>query len=91
MHSAVEEVKIDPFDFFIDVGSLVLEGRVPGLSSRGYGEGVHCPPAQLGKCVAAAAARPVGELPAASAERDDFERKEKSPSSRFLTTRIVAR
>ncbi|CAN7983752.1 unnamed protein product [Ixodes hexagonus] len=49
MHPAVEEVKIDPFDFFIDVGSLVLEGRVPGLSSRGYGEGIHCPPAQLGQ------------------------------------------
>ncbi|CAN7941659.1 unnamed protein product [Ixodes pacificus] len=49
MHSAAEEVKMDPFDFFIDVGSLVLEGRVPGLSSRGYGEGVHCPPAQLGQ------------------------------------------
>lgn len=46
MHSAVEEVTIDPFDCFIDVGSLVLEGRVPGLSSKGYGEGIHCPPQQ---------------------------------------------
>lgn len=44
MHPAVEEVKTDPFDFFIDVGSLVLEGRVPTRSSKGYAEGLHCPP-----------------------------------------------
>lgn len=49
MHSSVEEVEMEPFDFFIDLGSLVLEGRVPGLSGKGYGEGVHCPPALLGQ------------------------------------------
>lgn len=43
--AVVEEVKTDPFDFFIDVGSLVLEGRVPTRSSKGYAEGLHCPPA----------------------------------------------
>lgn len=47
MHPAVEEVKIEPYDFFIDVGSLVLEGRVPSRSSKGYAEGLHCPPTNL--------------------------------------------
>ncbi|XP_077483358.1 atos homolog atossa isoform X1 [Amblyomma americanum] len=47
MHPAVEEVKIEPYDFFIDVGSLVLEGRVPSHSSKGYAEGLHCPPTNL--------------------------------------------
>uniref|UniRef100_A0A2R5L3V1 Atos-like conserved domain-containing protein n=1 Tax=Ornithodoros turicata TaxID=34597 RepID=A0A2R5L3V1_9ACAR len=49
LHSSVEEVEMEPFDFFIDLGSLVLEGRVPGLSGKGYGEGVHCPPALVGQ------------------------------------------
>ncbi|KAH6929958.1 hypothetical protein HPB50_007487 [Hyalomma asiaticum] len=49
MHPAVEEVKIEPYEFFIDVGSLVLEGRVPSRSDKGYTEGPHCPPATSGQ------------------------------------------
>uniref|UniRef100_A0A224YNM3 Protein, containing DUF4210 domain n=1 Tax=Rhipicephalus zambeziensis TaxID=60191 RepID=A0A224YNM3_9ACAR len=45
MRPAVEEVVIDPYDFFIDVGSLVLEGRIRcPSSSKGVTEGPHCPP-----------------------------------------------
>ncbi|XP_037573160.1 protein FAM214A [Dermacentor silvarum] len=49
MHPAVEEVKIEPYEFFIDVGSLVLEGRVPSRSGKGYTEGLHCPPTTSGQ------------------------------------------
>lgn len=50
MRPAVEEVVIDPYDFFIDVGSLVLEGRVPCCTSRkGVIEGPHCPPITSGQ------------------------------------------
>nr|XP_037278895.1 protein FAM214A-like [Rhipicephalus microplus]XP_037278897.1 protein FAM214A-like [Rhipicephalus microplus] len=39
-----KEVVIDPYDFFTDVGSLVLEGRIRCPSSRkGVTEGPHCP------------------------------------------------
>lgn len=46
MHSAVGEVDLDPCDLYIDLGTLIVEGRVPGLTERGFGEGPHCPPLQ---------------------------------------------
>lgn len=43
MHAAVEEVDLDPCDLYTDLGTLIVEGRVPGLTDRGFGEGPHCP------------------------------------------------
>ncbi|GIX68345.1 protein FAM214A [Caerostris extrusa] len=42
MHAAVEEVDLDPCDLYTDLGTLIVEGRVPGLSEKGFGEGPHC-------------------------------------------------
>ncbi|GFT73069.1 protein FAM214A [Nephila pilipes] len=42
MHAAVEEVDLDPCDLYTDLGTLIVEGRVPGLSDKGFGEGPHC-------------------------------------------------
>lgn len=47
MHARLaEENEPDPLDVFCDLGTLILEARVPGSgdSGRGYGEGPHCPP-----------------------------------------------
>ena len=47
MHARLaEENEPDPLDVFCDLGTLILEARVPGcgVSGRGYGEGPHCPP-----------------------------------------------
>ncbi|XP_057365921.1 atos homolog protein A-like [Daphnia carinata] len=47
MHARLaEENEPDPLDVFCDLGTLILEARVPGRgdSGRGYGEGPHCPP-----------------------------------------------
>lgn len=43
MHAAMEEVDLDPCDLYTDLGSLIVEGRVPGLTDKGFGEGPHCP------------------------------------------------
>lgn len=43
MHAAVEEVDLDPCEVFVELGTLIVEGRVPGLTERGFGEGPHCP------------------------------------------------
>ncbi|XP_035205924.1 protein FAM214A-like isoform X2 [Stegodyphus dumicola] len=43
MHAAVEEVDLDPCDLYTDLGTLIIEGRVPGLTDKGFGEGPHCP------------------------------------------------
>lgn len=43
MHTAVEEVDQDPCELYTDLGTLIVEGRVPGLTDRGFGEGLHCP------------------------------------------------
>ncbi|XP_069692464.1 atos homolog protein A isoform X2 [Periplaneta americana] len=46
MHSVMEgEDGADPHDVFVDLGVLIVEGRVPGgawAAGRGYGEGPHC-------------------------------------------------
>ena len=50
MHARLaEENEPDPLDVFCDLGTLILEARVPGRgdSGRGYGEGPHCPPYQI--------------------------------------------
>ena len=47
MHSRLADgIEPDPLDVFCDLGTLILEARVPGRSDsgRGYGEGPHCPP-----------------------------------------------
>lgn len=47
MHARLaENNELDPLDVFCDLGTLIVEARVPGLGSngRGYGEGPHCPP-----------------------------------------------
>ncbi|CAB3361281.1 Hypothetical predicted protein [Cloeon dipterum] len=45
MHCAVlEGDDAEPHEVFAALGVLVLEGRVPGATDRGYGEGPHCPP-----------------------------------------------
>ena len=47
MHARLaEDHESDPLDVFCDLGTLILEARVPGLGGqgRGYGEGPHCPP-----------------------------------------------
>lgn len=47
MHARLaEESEPDPLAVFCELGTLILEARVPGLgdSGRGYGEGPHCPP-----------------------------------------------
>jgi len=46
MHARLaENNELDPLDVFCDLGTLIVEARVPGLGSngRGYGEGPHCP------------------------------------------------
>lgn len=44
MHCAgLEGEDADPHELFVALGVLVVEGRVPGASDRGYGEGPHCP------------------------------------------------
>ncbi|KAG8177253.1 hypothetical protein JTE90_028209 [Oedothorax gibbosus] len=42
MHAAVEEVDLDPCDLYTELGTLIVEGRVPGLNDKGFGEGPHC-------------------------------------------------
>ena len=43
MHSAMEgEEGAEPHDVFVDLGVLIVEGRIPGAAGRGYGEGPHC-------------------------------------------------
>lgn len=42
MHAAVEEVDLDPCDLYTDLGTLIVEGRVPGQNDKGFGEGPHC-------------------------------------------------
>lgn len=47
MHARLaDENESDPLEVFCDLGTLILEARVPGLgdSGRGYGEGPHCSP-----------------------------------------------
>ena len=47
MHARLaDDIEPDPLDVFCDLGTLILEARVPGRgdSGRGYGEGPHCPP-----------------------------------------------
>lgn len=47
MHARLaEENEPDPLAVFCELGTLVIEARVPGLgdNGRGYGEGPHCPP-----------------------------------------------
>lgn len=47
MHADVaEEVEHDPCDLYTDLGTLIIEGRIPGLTERGFGEGPHCLPVQ---------------------------------------------
>jgi hypothetical protein len=44
MHcAALEGEDAEPHELFAALGVLVLEGRVPGATERGYGEGPHCP------------------------------------------------
>ena len=38
----MEEQDLDGCDVFVAMGLLILEGRVPKLKERGYGEGPHC-------------------------------------------------
>lgn len=40
----MEEHDLEPCDLFVYLGMLVVEGRTPGLTGRGYGEGPHCLP-----------------------------------------------
>ena len=46
MHSVMEgEDGMEPHDVFVDLGVLIVEGRIPGgawTAGRGYGEGPHC-------------------------------------------------
>ncbi|XP_015906566.2 atos homolog protein A isoform X1 [Parasteatoda tepidariorum] len=42
MHAAVEEVDLDPCDLYTVLGTLIVEGRLPGISEKGFGEGPHC-------------------------------------------------
>ncbi|KAJ9593975.1 hypothetical protein L9F63_014616 [Diploptera punctata] len=46
MHSVMEgEEGAEPHDVFVDLGILIVEGRIPGgawAAGRGYGEGPHC-------------------------------------------------
>ncbi|XP_021920332.1 protein FAM214A isoform X2 [Zootermopsis nevadensis] len=46
MHSVMEgEDGAEPHDVFVDLGVLIVEGRIPGgawAAGRGYGEGPHC-------------------------------------------------
>lgn len=46
MHSVMEgEDGVEPHDVFVDLGVLIVEGRIPGgawTAGRGYGEGPHC-------------------------------------------------
>lgn len=46
MHSVMEvEDGVEPHDVFVDLGVLIVEGRIPGgawAAGRGYGEGPHC-------------------------------------------------
>ncbi|XP_063237686.1 atos homolog protein A isoform X2 [Bacillus rossius redtenbacheri] len=47
MHAMLEggEERAEPHEVFVDLGVLVVEGRVPGgawAATRGYGEGPHC-------------------------------------------------
>ncbi|KAJ1519327.1 hypothetical protein ONE63_004626 [Megalurothrips usitatus] len=44
MHSMMEgEGGSEPQDVFVELGTLIVEGRVPGgTTARGYGEGPHC-------------------------------------------------
>lgn len=48
MHARLaDENEPDPLDVFCDLATLILEARFPGRggnTSRGYGEGPHCPP-----------------------------------------------
>lgn len=45
MHVAMEEPDLEPCDLFVDIGLLIIEGRTPLPTARGYGEGPHCLPA----------------------------------------------
>lgn len=50
MHARLaDDSEPDPLDAFCDLGTLILEARVPGRgdSGRGYGEGPHCPPYKI--------------------------------------------
>jgi hypothetical protein len=40
MHSVETDPK--PLEVFQGVGRLIIEGRIPGLTTRGFGEGPHC-------------------------------------------------
>ncbi|XP_076309804.1 atos homolog protein A-like isoform X2 [Tachypleus tridentatus] len=44
MHGGAEEVDLDPCDLYVCLGTLIVEGRQPGLAEKGYGEGPHCLP-----------------------------------------------
>ncbi|XP_076324604.1 atos homolog protein A-like isoform X2 [Tachypleus tridentatus] len=44
MHGSMEEVELDPCDLYVSLGTLIVEGRLPGLTERGYGGGPHCLP-----------------------------------------------
>lgn len=39
-----EEVELEPCDFFTDIGTLIIEGRLPCPGGKGFSEGPHCPP-----------------------------------------------
>ena len=40
MHSVETDPK--PSEVFQGVGRLIIEGRIPGINARGFGEGPHC-------------------------------------------------
>jgi len=40
MHSVDSDPK--PIEVFQSVSRLIVEGRIPGLAPRGFGEGPHC-------------------------------------------------
>jgi len=41
----MEAAEVDPSEFFVELGMLILESRLPIPSVKGRQDGPHCPPA----------------------------------------------
>jgi len=42
MHAVEVETEPEPNEIILGLGVLITEGRLPGATAKGYGEGAHC-------------------------------------------------
>lgn len=41
----MEPAEVEPSEFFVELGMLIVESRLPAQSVKGRQDGPHCPPA----------------------------------------------